>query len=114
MLVVVGIIGLLSTIATLYVQRSITTSRVRTTQAQIDVLKTAIDAFHLEVGRLPVNLEELVIEGDEDWPGPFLDADEVPSDAWGNAFNFSRTKKRVRVASAGLDGQWHTEDDIWK
>lgn len=75
-------------------------------------IKTAIQTFELEIGRLPTSMEELVKTGDADWPGPFLEDEEVPKDGWGNEFRFKMKNKRIKVMSAGPDGQFDTEDDI--
>ncbi len=114
LLVVVSILGLLSSIAVVYVVDAHKKAQIEATRTQIDAIRMAVTRFQLEVNRLPENLEELVIEGDENWPGPFLDAEEEPSDAWGNKFRFVGTRKRIRIASAGPDGHWDTTDDLWK
>lgn len=89
-------------------------TRRQATWTQIDTIKTAINQFEMEVGRLPENLQELVIEGDENWPGPFLDSEQVPKDSWGNDFRYEIRGKRVRVTSPGPDKQLDTPDDLWK
>jgi hypothetical protein len=77
-------------------------------------LKTAISQFEMEVGRLPTDLHELVVKGDDKWPGPFLDSDEVPKDGWGNEFKYEFKDKLIRITSPGPDGQPGTGDDLWK
>ena len=52
--------------------------------------------------------------GDDKWPGPFLESEEVPNDAWGNEFRYETVNKRIRVTSPGKDGQFGTGDDHWK
>jgi hypothetical protein len=89
-------------------------AQIETTRSQIASLKTAIKTFDLEVGRLPRTLDELVIEGGEDWPGPFLDEEEVPKDGWKNDFRYEQTGKGINVYSAGLDGEFGTDDDIYR
>ena len=113
-LVVVMILGLLTTIVMVKVSGYTEKTRIETTRASIMSIRTAIDSFELQLSRYPKNLEELVIEGDEKWPGPFLDTEEVPKDAWGNAFKYEILGKRIRVTSAAADGQFGTPDDIWK
>jgi general secretion pathway protein G len=113
-LVVVMILGILATIVAVKTSGYGERTRIETTRATIENIKTAISAFEMAVGRWPENLNELVIEGDEKWPGPFLDTEEVPKDAWGNNFKYEILGKRVKITSAAKDGQFGTADDLWK
>jgi hypothetical protein len=81
---------------------------------QAATIKAPIAQFELALGRLPRNLNELVIEGDEKWPGPFLESEEVPRDGWDNDFKMELKGKRIRATSPGPDGQPGTADNIWK
>lgn len=113
-LLVVAILGILAGIVAIKTVGQADKARRQETWTQIALLKTAISQFEMEVGRLPNDLKELVIKGDDKWPGPFLDADEVPKDGWGNEFKYEYKDKLVRVTSPGKDGQFGTEDDLWK
>lgn len=113
-LVVVIIIGLLATIVSVSVRRHVGTTQVTTTRMNIKAIRGAIGLCEVQVGRLPKDLNELVFEGDEKWPGPFLEAKEVPKDGWGKDFRFTVPGKRYEVRSAGPDGQFDTEDDLWE
>jgi general secretion pathway protein G len=114
MLMVVVIIGILSTIVVTKLSGHTEKARRQTTWAQAVLLKTAIAQFEMEVGRLPQNLAELIYQGDEDWPGPFLDSEVVPKDGWGNDFKMEKKGKLIRVTSPGHDGNFDTDDDLWK
>ena len=83
------------------------------TRATIATLRSAIVVYELKLGIPPATLEELVRVGDADWPGPFLDTDSVPRDAWGREFTYEIKNKRPRVTSAGPDGEFDTADDLW-
>lgn len=113
-LVVVLIIGILATIAATKMTGHGEKARIVATRATIDSVRLAIDRYELELGKYPADLHELIIEGDEKWPGPFLDQEDDPKDAWGNLLAYEIRGKRVRVTSAGPDGQMATADDIWK
>lgn len=89
-------------------------AKIGTTRANIQAIKTGIKTFELDVGRRPTTLQELVKEGDENWPGPFLDAEEIPKDGWNNDFRYSLKGKRFEIRSAGPDESFDTEDDITK
>jgi len=113
-LLVVTIIGILAGIVVVSTPGHMDRARRRKTELQAVEIKTAIMQFEMEVGRWPATLNELVMEGDANWPGPFLDAETVPKDEWGNDFRMERKGKRMRVTSLGPDGQLGTEDDIFR
>jgi general secretion pathway protein G len=114
LLLVVGILGVLAAIVVTKTAGQAEKAKRQATWAQADLLKTAIAQFEMDVGRWPTDLKELVVEGDEKWPGPFLDSPEVPKDGWGNEYHFELRGKFVRVTSPGPDGKLGTEDDLWK
>jgi general secretion pathway protein G len=111
-LVVVIIIALLATVATVKIGDHITKTKIATTELNIKVLKTAVRLYEMQLGKYPASLDELVIEGDKDWPGPFIEEEELPKDGWENDFHYEIKGKRVRITSAGPDGKMGTDDDI--
>jgi general secretion pathway protein G len=113
-LLVVAILGILAAIVVIKTTGQAEKARRQATWTQIAALKTAVAQFEMEVGRLPKDLQELVVKGDEKWPGPFLDSEEVPKDAWGNSFQYEFKDKLIRITSPGPDGQLGTPDDLWK
>ena len=113
-MVVVVIIGILSAIAMGRFAGQTDRARRQATRVTIASIRTAIDRYEMEVGEYPDSLEKLVIEGDENWPGPFLPDEDVPTDAWGNDLKFEIIGKRYRVTSPAKDGRLGTADDIWK
>lgn len=83
---------------------------------QIHALSAAIGIYHLDVGEYPetdLGLRVLVDDPSKgNWNGPYLDA-EIPSDPWGNAYNYTRlAENRYRVSSNGPDGKPETDDDV--
>jgi general secretion pathway protein G len=113
-LVVVVIIGILASIAAVKFTGKTELARRQATLANISAIKTGISLYEMELGRLPASLDELVKEGDANWPGPFLDEEELPKDGWENDFRYVQKGKRVKVHSAGADGAFDTDDDIVK
>ena len=113
-LLVVAILGILVTIAAVKTTGHMDNTRRQATWITIRNIKLAIAQFEMAVGRLPKDLEELLIEGDDDWPGPFWEEEKLPKDGWGNDLHYEIKKKRVRVTSPGADGQLGTDDDLWK
>ena len=114
MMLVVMIIGILATVVAVSMTDNSEKARIASTRLTIDSIRHAIVRFEMEVGRYPNEMHDLVIEGDEKWPGPFLDSTDVPRDGWGNEFKYEIVGKRVKVTSPGKDGQFGTDDDIWK
>lgn len=103
MLVVLVIIGLLASLVGPKLFTKVDSSRQQTAQAQIKMLRGAIETLRMDIGRLPTAEEGLAIlntpPADEKvksaWRGPYLD-DKLPLDPWGNPYQFS---------IPGVDGQ---------
>jgi general secretion pathway protein G len=110
MLVAVAIIGLLVGLVGPAAMRQLQGSRVKTTEAQIVQIRTALDIFQIDTGRLPTEGEGLAalisnpgaISG---WNGPYLRDGRMPVDAWGEAFIYRYDGTTVQVISLGADGQ---------
>ena len=90
--------------------RQLQSSRVNTTEAQIGQLRTAIDIFAIDTGRVPSETEGLtaLISNDSavpGWNGPYLRDGQLPQDAWGRGFIYALDGDQVRVISLGADGQ---------
>jgi general secretion pathway protein G len=110
MLVAVAIIGLLVGLVGPAAMRQLQGSRVNTTEAQIAQLRTALDIFQIDTGRLPAEGEGLAalvsnpgaVPG---WNGPYLRDGQMPVDAWGGAFLYKYDGTTVQVISLGADGQ---------
>ncbi len=90
--------------------RQLQGSRVKTTEAQIAQIRTALDIFQIDTGRMPTQsegLNALVADpgGLPGWNGPYLRDGRMPVDAWGGAFVFENDGETLRVISLGSDGQ---------
>jgi|TARA_B110000263_G_scaffold242440_1_gene247913 general secretion pathway protein G len=92
-------------------------AKVQTAETQIEMMKSAVNLFYLDVGRLPTTvegLEALVREpSDVDfWRGPYLD-NEVPMDPWQNPYRYESTRSGISDFSLyayGADGAVGGED----
>jgi general secretion pathway protein G len=110
MLVAVAIIGLLVGLVGPAAMRQLQGSRVKTTEAQIAQIRTALDIFQIDTGRLPSESEGLnalvanpgAVPG---WNGPYLRDGRMPMDAWGGVFLYKYDGNAVQVISLGSDGQ---------
>jgi general secretion pathway protein G len=95
LLVVLMILGLLAGLVGPRVLKQLGGAKSDTAQLQIAELSSGLDLFYLEVGRYPTmeeGLDALVSEpaGVPNWNGPYLRKNDVPSDPWGQAYQYRR------------------------
>lgn len=103
MLVVLVIIGMLVGLVGPRLFTKVDQSKVQTAQAQVKMLRGAVESLRLDMGRYPTAEEGLGLLSRpptdaalaKRWRGPYLD-DAVPPDPWGNAYQY---------AVPGADGQ---------
>lgn len=111
-LLVVAILGVLSTIAVLAVTKHMDKAKEKTTVATLDTIKTALATYFLDTGVFPGGLVGLV-EDDENkgWKGPYLE--KMPVDGWDQPFRYQVVGvDKYEVRSAGKDMRMDTDDDI--
>ena len=120
LLLVMVILAVLASVAVpIYLHRA-EDSRRAATIAEIHELKTALGAFEVDNGRLPIENEGLnallIAPADlqDSWQGPYLE--DLPKDKWGHDYRYvypSNTGySAYNIISAGRDGQFDTQDDI--
>ena len=101
-MVVLVILGLLAGLVGPRLFGRIDRSKVQTAETQIKMLRGALQAFRLDLGRYPTTAEGLVVlvrpspEAADFWRGPYLD-DKVPDDPW-------RTPYRYKYPADNLQG----------
>jgi general secretion pathway protein G len=96
LLVVLVIIGLLAAFVGPQLLDRLESSKVTTTEAQIRMLKTALDTLRLDIGRYPTTQEGLALLTDPPadpelrarWHGPYLES-VLPNDAWGHPYIYA-------------------------
>ena len=85
-------------------------------RAQILMFDSQCPLFETHVGRMPMNLEELVVAPQsgveaQKWLGPYVD--KLPPDPWGNPYQCQGDgTTKPRIWSFGPDGVNGTADDI--
>lgn len=115
LLVVLVIIGLLAGLVGPQLFGRVDASKVQTADAQVRMLRTAVQTFRLDVGRFPTAEEGLDVlnnppadaRAQTRWQGPYLD-ESVPLDPWDNAYRYSlpgRNGQRFALYSLGADGE---------
>ncbi|MEM7491103.1 MAG: type II secretion system major pseudopilin GspG, partial [Pseudomonadota bacterium] len=109
MLVAVAIVGLLVGLVGPAAMGQLQSSRAKTTEAQIAQIRTALDIFQIDTGRLPTEAEGLQVLVTNDasipgWNGPYLRDGKLPLDGWSAPFIYAREGGAVQVRSLGADG----------
>jgi general secretion pathway protein G len=107
-MIVIGIIMLLATIAIPFAAKSLGKGQAATARLQIQAFESAITNFQIDTGRLPKSLDELMTNnGDKKWDGPYLNKKELPKDPWGNNYIYKRSSSNgngYSLISYGSDG----------
>lgn len=113
MLVVLVIIGLVASLVGPQLLGRVDSSKVTAADAQIRMLKGALDTLRLDIGRFPTNEEGLSLlnspPADErlrrKWQGPYL-SEDAPLDPWGYPYQYkSKNSTSVVLYSYGADGK---------
>ena len=119
LMAVLIILGLLMTVAMGKFIGQIDKAKVKTTKANLIILRNAIINYRMDTGSYPEEdpgLYALVEQpaDEEDWqPGGYLESDSIPQDGWKNDFIFIRdpeTDQPFVIISFGADGEEGGED----
>ena len=110
LLVVILIIGLLTGIVAPRFLSQISRSEVTTARAQLDAFDKTLQAYRIDMGRFPTEVEglrALVMPPSPDprWRGPYLKED-IPLDPWGSPYQYrfpSSRGKDYDLISLGRD-----------
>jgi general secretion pathway protein G len=99
--------------------RGMPPSRKAVAQSDVAAMEAALDAFEVDVGRLPTSTEGLAAlvqrpTSVERWAGPYLPPRRLLTDPWGNPYRYDPwlSDDQGRVWSLGPDGKPDTADDI--
>lgn len=117
LLVVLVILALLAALVGPRVVGYMGASRVKTAHVQIAAYQTALELFHLDLGRYPQTAEGLgalakAPSGATGWAGPYLDK-ALASDPWGTPYDYSANAdaSSYKLRSLGADGKEGGEGD---
>ncbi|MFZ5447267.1 MAG: type II secretion system major pseudopilin GspG [Thermodesulfobacteriota bacterium] len=110
LMIVLFILGLLAALVAPRLMGRVGKAKQKSVQAQIQLLGTALDLFHLDVGRYPTDEEGLKVLREDPgglpgWGGPYLDK-EVPKDPWGRDYRYKCPGEHgtYDLYSLGADG----------
>jgi general secretion pathway protein G len=88
-MIVVVIIGLVSSIVGVNVYKYVDKARAKTAQAEVKTLKDCVGAYYADTGEFPRTLEDLVTDpGNPKWDGPYPDPPKIPKDPWGEDYHY--------------------------
>lgn len=115
MLVVLVIIGLLVSMVGPRLFSKVDSAKVQTTQAQIKLLRGAIETMRLDINMYPTTEQGLRLLTDQPadpalrarWRGPYLEG-AVPLDPWGNPYQYmppAASGQPFTLFSFGGDGK---------
>jgi general secretion pathway protein G len=110
LMIVLFILGLLAALVAPRLMGWVGKAKQKTAQAQIQLLATALDLFHLDVGHYPTDEEGLKALRENPgnlpgWGGPYLDKD-VPKDPWARDYHYKCPGEHgpYDLYSLGADG----------
>jgi general secretion pathway protein G len=114
LMAVLIILGLLATVVVRNFVGQVDKGRVTTTKANLRLLHTTVNQFHMDTGRWPTpdeGLAVLILQPADvtNWPpGGYLETTDMPKDGWGNDFIYEampESGKPFVIKSYGADGQ---------
>jgi general secretion pathway protein G len=90
MIVVVIILGLLAGLVAPKLFGRVGQSKQVAARTQIELLGAALDQYSLDMGSYPTSLDALIRSPGSggNWNGPYLKKNTIPSDPWGNPYNY--------------------------
>jgi general secretion pathway protein G len=110
LMIVLFILGLLAALVAPRLMGRVGKAKQKAAQAQIQMLSTALDLFHLDVGRYPSEDEGLkaLVQRPENvpqWSGPYLEKG-VPKDPWGREYIYKYPGEHgtYDLSTLGADG----------
>lgn len=102
LLIVMVILGLLASLVAPTLFSKVSSSKIKTAQTQMKMLSTALDAYRLDMGSYPAELNQLLKSDESGWDGPYMPK-SIPKDPWGSDYNYSLTENGYALSSFGSD-----------
>lgn len=112
LMVVLVILGMLAGLVGPRLFGKVDSSKVKTAETQIKMIKGALQTYRLDVGSYPTTAEGLIslmrppASVAEYWDGPYLE-DELPADPWRNDYLYEHPVDNLQgfaLYSLGADG----------
>jgi general secretion pathway protein G len=116
-LLVVALLFLAPQLSPKFISRSDSGARPAAAKVDLANFETALNAFEIDVGRLPTQpegLQALIARTGRDWNGPYLK--HIPVDPWGTPYLYVypgvHNEDSFDLSSNGPDGKPGTADDV--
>ena len=107
LMIVLIILGLLGSLVAPKLFSKVSSSKIKTAVAQMQMFETAIDTYRLDMGTVLPTLQALRRSESASWDGPYLPKD-IPLDPWGKEYIYKVPGENgapYTIMSYGLDGQ---------
>ncbi|WP_028031205.1 type II secretion system major pseudopilin GspG [Gemmobacter nectariphilus] len=111
-MVVLAIIALIAGLATPRLMESFGRAKSRAAQIQMENIRSAIQLFYLDTGRVPSEAEGLnallaAPAGASNWQGPYVDRPETLQDPWQRPYIYRAPagEKAFEITTYGRDGR---------
>jgi general secretion pathway protein G len=121
LLLVLVILGVLAGVVVPRMGGKAEQARETAAKSQISTFGTALDAYEIDMGSYPKGksgLQDLITapRNSSMWKGPYLKADAVPNDPWGNPYVYECPGKHnpngYDLLSMGKDARVGGDDDV--
>ncbi|WP_035480346.1 type II secretion system major pseudopilin GspG [Aliagarivorans marinus] len=107
LLIVIVIMGLLMSLVAPSMFSKVGSSKIKTAEAQMQMIGTALDVYRLDVGNYPRSLSQLRQDDQTGWDGPYLPRD-LPLDPWNREYIYKAPGDNgapYNLRTLGSDGQ---------
>jgi general secretion pathway protein G len=118
LMVVLLVLVMLATIAAPRVTKYLRKAKQQTAKVQVEALSSAVEEFHLDLGRYPTTEEAMsaLVQAPAEagsWDGPYIKKRESLTDPWGRPYLYRRPGQHgdFDVYSYGADGKEGGEGD---
>ncbi len=110
LLVVITILGILAAVAVQNVIQHVETARIEATRLSIAEIEKACQIYSMKHnGKFPDTIEALTQSTDN---SESLLKEGNITDAWGVQFTLTKSGKKIKITSAGPDGEFGGADDL--
>lgn len=114
--IALAIVGLLGAVLVPGYMAWVERGKRQATDSTVKTLKTAIAQFNLDTNKYPRILTDLIRRPADEtiskkWRGPYVEADEIPEDSWGNSFVYRPTSDKFELYSHGPKGTEGAKED---
>jgi general secretion pathway protein G len=112
LMVVLLVLVMLATIAAPRVTKYLRKAKQQTARVQVEALSSAVEGFHLDMGRYPTQEESLTVLVQPPaeagpWDGPYIKKRESLTDPWGRLYIYRRPGQHgdFDIYTFGADGK---------